>query len=186
MDNIIKSKINDALHWLTITASSSAVLADSKKIGATTSTLHVSTYNEQLGIGVVSMDAGTEIINVSRIRGKDWFKAVVPVEDTSDEALMMFDDTAKGTKDRPQATILRENPIRILLQPMADEATVSFVGVPKNINTESSTDIAVPDMLKNAFIYYIAYLLLSAYDDTKATQMYTIALQQLGAQTSKS
>ena len=185
MDNIIKSKINDALHWLTITASSSAVLADSKKIGATTSTLQVSTYNEQLGIGVVSMDANTEIINVSRIRGKDWFKAVVPVEDTSDEALMMFDDTAKGTKDRPQATILRENPIRILLQPMAEDATVSFVGVPKNINTESSTDIAVPDMLKNSFIYYIAYLLLSAYDDTKATQMYTIALQQLGAQTSK-
>ena len=68
---------------------------------------------------------------------------------------------------------------------MAEEATVSFVGVPKNINTESSTDIAVPDMLKNSFIYYIAYLLLYAYDDTKATQMYTIALQQLGAQTSK-
>ena len=183
MDNIIKSKINDALHWLTITASSSAVLADSKKIGSTTSTLQVSTYNEELG---VSMDANTEIINVSRIRGKDWFKAVVPVEDTSDEALMMFDDTAKGTKDRPQATILRENPIRILLQPMAEEATVSFVGVPKNINTESSSDIAIPDMLKNAFIYYIAYLLLSAYDDTKATQMYAIALQQLGTQTSKS
>ena len=69
---------------------------------------------------------------------------------------------------------------------MAEEATVSFVGVPKNINTESSTDISVPDMLKNAFIYYIAYLLLSAYDDTKANQMYTIALQQLGAQTYKS
>ena len=44
----------------------------------------------------------------------------------------------------------------------------------------------LPFRLKNAFIYYLAFLLLSAYDDTKATQMYTIALQQLGvSQTSK-
>ena len=31
MDNIIKSKINDALHWIAITAASSSVLSDSKK-----------------------------------------------------------------------------------------------------------------------------------------------------------
>ena len=42
------------------------------------------------------------------------------------------------------------------------------------------------DESRLAFIYYLAFLLLSAYDDTKATQMYTIALQQLGvSQTSK-
>ena len=37
MDNIIKSKINDALHWIAITAASSPVLSDSKKVDATTS-----------------------------------------------------------------------------------------------------------------------------------------------------
>ena len=31
MDNIIKSKINDALHWIAITAASSSVFAESKK-----------------------------------------------------------------------------------------------------------------------------------------------------------
>lgn len=185
MDNIIKAKINDALHWVAVTASSSAALVDSKKIG-TSATLQVQDYDTQKSIGVVTMDANTEVINISRIRGKGWFKAVTPIEDTQDEAVMMFDETAFGTIDRPQAAIMRENPLKILLQPKPTEAVISYVGVPKNVSTSDSTDVAIPDRLKNAFIYYLAFLLLSAYDDTKATQMYTIALQQLGvSQTSK-
>ena len=185
MDNIIKSKINDALHWVAITAASSPVLSDSKKVDATTtSTIKVESFDDTRGIGTITMPSDTEVINISRVRGEGWFKAVTPVEDTDDEALMMFDDTAKGTADRPLATIMRENPIRILLQPIPDEAVISFVGVPKNVSiTSDTTDVAIPDKLSNAFIYYLAFLLLSAYDDTKANQMYTIALQQLGVST---
>ena len=185
MDNIIKSKINDALHWIAITAASSPVLSDSKKVDATTtSTIKVESFDETRGIGAITMPSDTEVINISRVRGKGWFKAVTPVDDTDDEALMMFDDTAKGTVDRPLATIMRENPIRILLQPNSEEAVISFVGVPKNVSiTSDTTDVAIPDKLSNAFIYYLAFLLLSAYDDTKANQMYTIALQQLGVST---
>ena len=183
MDNIIKAKVNDALHWLAITAASSSVLSDSKKVGTTTSTIKVSDYDATRNIGVIEMDSNTEVINISRVSGNSWFKAVVPVEDTDDEALMMFSDTAAGTVDRPQAAIMRENPIKILLQPKPTEATISFVGVPKNVDTSDSTEVSVPDKLKNSFIYYLAFLLLSAYDDTKASQMYTIALQQLGVNT---
>lgn len=185
MDNIIKSKINDALHWLAITAASSPVLSDSKKVDATTtSTIKVEEYVAEKGIGIITMPSDTEVINISRVRGKGWFKAVVPVEDTDDEALMMFDESAMGTADRPQAAIMRENPIKILLQPKPEKAVISFVGVPKNVSISSSdTDVAIPDKLSNAFIYYLAFLLLSAYNDNKATQMYTIALQQLGVNT---
>lgn len=185
MDNIIKSKINDALHWIAITAASSPVLSDSKKVDATTtSTIKVESFDETRGIGAITMPSDTEVINISRVRGKGWFKAVTPVEDTDDEALMMYDDTAKGTVDRPLATIMRENPICILLQPIPDKAVISFVGVPKNVSiTSDTTDVVIPDKLSNSFIYYLAFLLLSAYDDTKATQMYTIALQQLGVST---
>lgn len=185
MDNIIKSKINDALHWIAITAASSPVLSDSRKVDATTtSTIKVESFDDTRGIGAITMPSDTEVINISRVRGEGWFKAVTPVEDTDDEALMMYDDTAKGTADRPLATIMRENPIRILLQPIPDEAVISFVGVPKNVSiTSDTTDVAIPDKLSNAFIYYLAFLLLSAYDDTKANQMYTIALQQLGVST---
>mgnify|MGYP000042028843 FL=1 len=205
MDNIIKSKINDALHWIAITAASSSVLSDSNKVDfketaskkvasentesgktdvTTSSTFKVESFDETRGIGAIKMPSDTEVINISRVRGEGWFKAVTPVEDTDDEALMMFDDTAKGTADRPLATIMRENPIRILLQPIPEEAVISFVGVPKNVSiTSDATNVAIPDKLSNAFIYYLAFLILSAYDDTKANQMYTIALQQIGVST---
>lgn len=187
MDNIIKSKINDALHWIAITAASSPVLSDSKSIGSTSDTIQVSDFDSNHNIGVIPMPSNMEIITINRIRGASWYKAVTPVEDTDDEALMMYDDTAKGTIDRPQAAIMRENPIKILMQPKTSTAVITYVGVPKSVSTDASTtDVSIPDKLKNAFIYYIAFLLLSAYDDTKASQMYTIALQQLGVnQTSK-
>lgn len=187
MDNIIKSKINDALHWIAITAASSPVLSDSKSIGSTSDTIQVSDFDSNHNIGVINMPSNMEIITINRIRGASWYKAVAPVEDTDEEALMMYDDTAKGTIDRPQAAIMRENPIRILMQPKTSTAVITYVGVPKSVSTDvSTTDVSIPDKLKNAFIYYIAFLLLSAYDDTKANQMYIIALQQLGVnQTSK-
>lgn len=187
MDNIIKSKINDALHWIAITAASSPVLSDSKSIGSTSDTIQVSDFDSNHNIGVINMPSNMEIITINRIRGASWYKAVAPVEDTDEEALMMYDDTAKGTIDRPQAAIMRENPIKILMQPKTSTAVITYVGVPKSVSTDvSTTDVSIPDKLKNAFIYYIAFLLLSAYDDTKASQMYTIALQQLGVnQTSK-
>ena len=181
MDNIIKSKINDALHWIAITAASSSVFAESKKTSDTSLKISVDDYEATKNIGIITMDENTEIISISRVRGKEWFKAVIPVEDTDNEAYMMFDESAMGTTDRPQAVIMRENPIKILLQPKPTEAVVSFVGVPKNVDVSSeTTDVAITDKLKNAFIYYLAFLLLSAYNDNKATNMYTIALQQLG------
>ncbi len=187
MDNIIKSKINDALHWIAITAASSPVLSDSKSIGSTSDTIQVLDFDSIHNIGVITMPSNMEIITINRIRGASWYKAVTPVEDTDDEALMMYDDTVNGTIDRPQAAIMRENPIKILMQPKTSTAVITYVGVPKSVSTDNSTtDVSIPDKLKNAFIYYIAFLLLSAYDDTKASQMYTIALQQLGVnQTSK-
>ena len=184
MDNIIKSKINDALHWIAITAASSSVFAESKKTSDTSLKISVEDHDATKNIGIITMDENTEIISISRVRGKEWFKAVIPVEDTDNEAYMMFDESAMGTADRPQAAIMRENPIKILLQPKPTEAVVSFVGVPKNVDVSSeTTDVAITDKLKNAFIYYLAFLLLSAYNDNKATHMYTIALQQLGVNT---
>ena len=186
MDNIIKSKINDALHWIAITAASSSVFAESKDTSTESSKISVEDYDATRNIGIITMDENTEIISISRVRGKEWFKAVIPVEDTDNEAYMMFDESAMGTADRPQAAIMRENPIKILLQPKPTKAVVSFVGVPKNVDaSKESTDVAIPDKLQNAFIYYLAFLLLSAYNDNKATHMYTIALQQLGVNTSK-
>ena len=194
MDNIIKANIPDALHWIAITAASSSVLSESSTASSTdssdTTTLTVKTFEDSTDIGLITMPENLSVFNVNRVRAKGWHKAVVPVEDTADEELMMFDDTVKGTSDRPLAAIMRVKPLQILIQPIPTDGsvTISYVGVSTQISTDTDgkETVEISDTFKNAFIYYLAFLLLSAYDDTKANQMYTIALQHLGAnQTSK-
>lgn len=198
MENIIRAKIPDALHWIAITASASSVLSSSSSTGknassdvaSTTTTMTVTSFDGHEDIGVITMPSSVSVFNINRVRGKGWHKAVVPVEDTSDEALMMFDDTSKGTIDRPQAAIMRVKPLKVLVQPMPSDGTVSvsYVGVPTDITKgsgEEGDSVEISDNFRGAFIYYIAFLLLSAYDDSKANQMYSIALQQLGANQTK-
>ena len=198
MENIIRAKIPDALHWIAITASASSVLSSSSStqknassdVASTTATMTVTSFDGHEGIGVITMPSSVSVFNINRVRGKGWHKAVIPVEDTSDEALMMFDDTSKGTVDRPQAAIMRVKPLQVLVQPMPSDGaiSVSYVGVPTNVTNgsgEEDDSVEISDNFRGAFIYYLAFLLLSAYDDSKANQMYSIALQQLGANQTK-
>lgn len=193
MDNIIKSKIPDALHWIAVTATSSTVLSNSKETSekadsSTTSTdMEVKAFEESDTIGIVEMPSNISVFNINRVRATGWHKAVVPVEDTSDDALLMFDETAMGTIDRPQAAIMRTTPLKLLVQPKAATVTVSYVGVPTGTSkdTDEKESVDISDKFKSSFIYYLAFLLLSAYDDSKANQMYNIALQMLGANQSK-
>lgn len=198
MDNIIKSQIPDALHWIAITATASSVLSSSTVVteteektetdssATTASTAKIETFDSARKIGIITMPDNVSVFNVNRVRANGWYKAVVPVEDTDDEALEMYDDSACGTVDRPIAAIMRVTPLQILIQPMptgdSKNVTISYVGIPTGTTTESGSEsVDIPEAFKSAFIHYLAFLLLSAYDDTKATQMYTIALQQLGA-----
>ena len=198
MENIIRAKIPDALHWIAITASASSVLSTSSStqknassdVASTTATMTVTSFDGHEDIGVITMPSSVSVFNINRVRGKGWHKAVIPVEDTSDEALMMFDDTSKGTVDRPQAAIMRVKPLKVLVQPMPSDGTisVSYVGVPTDVTNgggEEGDSVEISDNFRGAFIYYLAFLLLSAYDDSKANQMYSIALQQLGANQTK-
>lgn len=210
MDNIIKAKIEDALHWISITVTSSLLLSDSsttKKSESTTTdsttttdtstttdatsvSLEVKDFDKTRNIGKITMPDNLFVFNINRVRCNGWYKAVIPVEDTSDDALLMYDETAMGSVDRPLATIMREEPITLLLQPKPTDsvATISYVGIPTTISKDDESgeeSVEISDKYKSAFIYYIAFLLLSAYSDTNATTMYNIALQHLGASQSK-
>lgn len=195
MDNIIKAKIPDALHWIAVTATSSAVLSNSKETSkkadsstpSTSTDMEVKAFEGSDTIGIVEMPSNISVFNINRVRATGWHKAVVPVEDTSDDALLMFDETAMGTLDRPQAAIMRTTPLKLLVQPKAATITVSYVGVPTVISKDNDgkESVDISDNFKSSFIYYLAFLLLSAYDDSKANQMYNIALQMLGINQSK-
>lgn len=194
MDNIIVAKIPDAQHWIAMTASQSPYLSADSKAEAATNTVTLSSLSvqqftdveEAKDVGVVTLPIGIEAYNVCWVRCKGWHKAAVPSEDISDSALTMFDETAKGTKERPQAVIMRTSPLKILIQPYTDansEVSLSFVGI--NSTQDDGEGVDIPQKLRSAFIYYIAYLLLSAYGDNRAQVMYNIAVQQLGASTSQ-
>ena len=195
MDNIIKAKIPDALHWIAVTATSSAVLSNSKETSkkadsstpSTSTDMEVTAFEGSDTIGIVEMPSNISVFNINRVRAIGWHKAVVPVEDTSDDALLMFDETAMGTIDRPQAAIMRTTPLKLLVQPKTATITVSYVGVPTVISKDNDEkeSVDISDNFKSSFIYYLAFLLLSAYDDSKANQMYNIALQMLGVNQSK-
>lgn len=195
MDNIIKAKIPDALHWIAVTATSSAVLSNSKETSkkadsstpSTSTDMEVKAFEGSDTIGIVEMPSNISVFNINRVRATGWHKAVVPVEDTSDDALLMFDETAMGTIDRPQAAIMRTTTLKLLVQPKAATITVSYVGVPTVISKDNdeTESVDISDNFKSSFIYYLAFLLLSAYDDSKANQMYNIALQMLGVNQSK-
>lgn len=197
MNHIIEARIPDALHWIAITATSSSALSSSsttKKVNtpsaSTTATLTVESFEGNEDIGVITMPSTLSVFNINRVRAKGWHKAVIPVEDTDDAELSMFDEVAKGSVDRPLAAIMRVTPLQILVQPKPEDEqiTISYVGVPTAVTTsdDGSKSVEISDTFKSAFIYYLSFLLLSSYDDTKANQMYTIALQQIGvSQTSK-
>lgn len=198
MDNIIKAKIPDALHWISITAASSSVLSGSSSaasnigssIPASTKLLDIDVFDKEREIGKVVMPSDISVFNINRVRCDGWFKAVIPAEDTDDVALNMYDDVTHGTADRPQAVIMRQDPLAMLIQPMPKDntyASVTYVGVPTGVSTDSNGNqsVEVSEKFKSAFLYYLAFLLLSAYEDTKANMMYTIAVQQLGGQTSQ-
>lgn len=187
MDNIIKAKINYALRWVAVMTGQCTSLNTGGSGGLSVSQNTVITSVND--VGEVTVPAGISATDIQRVRLSIWCKAAKPVDDTSDDAMLMFDDTAKGTVERPLATIVRGSTIKILVQPWESGCTaeISYIGTNQTLQGTpgDSTNVNVSDTQRNAFIYYIAYLLLAAYEDPGAPTMLSIAVQSLGANTQK-
>lgn len=187
MDNIIKAKINYALRWVAVMTGQCTSMSTGSSGGLSVSQNTVITSVND--VGEVTVPAGIAAADIQRVRLSIWCKAAKPVDDTSDDAMLMFDDTAKGTVERPLATIVRGSTIKILVQPWRSECTaeISYIGTNQTLlgTPGDSTNVNVSDTQRNAFIYYIAYLLLAAYEDPGAPTMLSIAVQSLGANTQK-
>lgn len=189
MDNIIRAKINDARRWLAVATSQSVTLSSSPSSSSSSSvtTLTITPYDGFPGIAIITIPKSLSTVPISRVRLSSWHKSATPIPDTSDDALLMFDETAKGTADRPLATVMQGSPTRILVQPYTstDTAEIVYIGISSDIDTSSDDSIVeVPTIHESAFIYYIAYLLLTAYQDSRAQAMFAIAVQLTGSKQS--
>lgn len=189
MDNIIRAKINDARRWLAIATSQSTTLTSSPSSSSSSgvTTLTVTPYKSFPDIAIITIPSSLSTVTLSRVRLSSWHKSAIPILDTSDDAMLMFDDTAKGTLNRPLATVMQGSPTRILVQPYTstDTAEIVYIGISSDIDTSSDdSTVDIPTIHESAFIYYIAYLLLTAYQDPRAQAMFAIAVQLSGSKQS--
>lgn len=187
MDNIIRAKINDARRWLAVATSQSVTLSSSPSSSSSVTTLTITPYDGFSGIAIITIPESLSTVPISRVRLSSWHKSATPIPDTSDDALLMFDETAKGTVKRPLATVMQGSPMRILVQPYTstDTAEIVYIGISSDIDTSSDdSTVEVPTIHESAFIYYIAYLLLTAYQDPRAQAMFAIAVQLTGSKQS--
>lgn len=188
MDNIIRAKINDARRWFAVATSQSVTLSSSPSSSSSSvTTLTITPYRGFPGIATITIPLSLSTVTLTRVRLSSWHKAAIPILDTSDDAMLMFDETAKGTADRPLATVMQGSPTRILVQPYTstDTAEIVYIGIASDIDTSSDdTTVDIPIIHESAFIYYIAYLLLTAYQDPRAQAMFAIAVQLTGSKQS--
>ncbi len=196
-DDIIKSCIPDALRWCLLYAPSESLLVGTTT-GTSTASSTTNTNDEDIIVSK-DMDLLTEsnsdvyyvklpqnTLRILRIRMATWHRAISrPIEESSEEYLELNDDTARATNDRPQAAIIRTNPTRIEVYPGVANGKVSltYAVMPDLSNTgaSDSDDVKVPINVQTSFIYYLCYLLLTAWNETNhAAAMFEVAKMNLG------
>lgn len=197
MNNIIKSKIGDALRWICLYAPAE-ILDGSDEVSLETGILvdaelsdHTTSDN---GVGIIEgaeclvMTMPPSFIKLARVREVNWHRAIItPIAEDSEEYLQLHDPNgATATVERPQAAIRNKSTRQIELWPLPEgdsfHVEVTFVADPGNSYDTSSpsTKVAIPPKGKTAFIYYLAYLTLSAYEDSRAARMLEIAKMNIG------
>lgn len=193
MDDLIKSKIRYALRWACYYGDPS-LLMDSDEDGSSSGIVESKTLtasDDSLKEGTITLD--DSFLKIVRVRVSSWHRGVARlISEDSEEYVMQSDDTAKADANRPVAAYIADCPPKIELYPApgaSDKVYLTVVNSP-DMSDDVSTltieeDISVPGKIAAAFIYYLAYLVMCAYNDNRANAMLTIAQQNLGIQPGK-
>ena len=202
MDGIIKDKIGDALRWVCLNAPvellsgtdtvsgttpvDTGIIVD--KSGTFTASGTEFIYNSMSGrtTGYGRIVTGEDFIKLARVRVDGWHRAIInPFAEDSEEYLQLFDEYgAMGTPDRPQGALINKKVKEIEVWPVSenDDVEYSYVATIPDSDIDTSLDtnnVALPPNARTSFIYYLAFLLLSAYGDGRSTRMLEIAKMRL-------
>ena len=186
MNNIIKDKIGAALRWICLYAPAEQLSGGGDSDGD--------------GIDIVVDDSGSlsedkrislgkNFIRLIRVRVEGWHRAIMGeslLKEDSDEYLQLMDENgAYATNDRPQAALIEtaEKCVEVWPHQNGDTYELTKLVMPSSEDLSGITEnssIGVPALLEAAFIYYLAFLVLSAYADGRAARMLEIARMSLG------
>lgn len=175
MDNIIKASIHDALVWVNTYADSSLLVGTSADSGYV--------KHETLKVGQDGYLTPTQsLLRIIRVRNTGWNKAVMtPVREDSEEYVMQADETAKADAKRPIVAIIESVPRKLQVFPgnVGDDVEVTYAYAP-SATVDDNSDIAITSGAQGALIYYLAYLLMIAYNDPRAGAMFGTAKMHAG------
>ena len=210
MNNIIKDKIGDALRWISLYAPSDMLggtdepdtTEQGQLVHHPTGILvdFVPTDIDEIEISETAV-AGRfpldeKFIKLARVRVAGWHRAVKePIGEDSEEYYQLYDENgATATYDRPQAALIEKSVRELEVWPWKLGETIDVTYV-SNVDPEDNAfDVVVvpgehpvterhyplPPKSRTAFIYYLAFLLLSAYGDGRADKMLAIAKMNIG------
>lgn len=202
MDNIIKSKIIDALRWVCLYAPAELLCGTDSTSGTDLQIVFQNTSSSYPADTITDASAGivngapstvtnnrfqlpTNFIRLIRVRGNTWHRAVSGdslIQEDSDEYLQLHDPTcAYATADRPQVAIINKKRKELECWPAAGTYEYTCIVNPSNAGDTSvtTTGVQVPPLVQTSFIYYLAFLVLSAYEDSRAVRMLEIAKMNL-------
>ena len=184
MNNIIKAKLGDALRWL-------CLYAPPEQLSGAGEQGTISIIQDQVGTVPANgqIQLGYNLIRLLRVRCTAWHRAVKGdslISEDSDRYLQLYDPYgATATDDRPQAAIIEtaQKMVEVWPHHQGDDYQLTKLVMPQPDDLAALTPdstVPIPPLLQTSFVYYIAFLTLSAYGDARAQVMLDIAKQNLG------
>jgi len=191
MNNIIKDKIGAAIRWVCLNAHSSLLSVDNLTVAEGVEKVEL--IKEET-IQVVSNNLITpqyQPLRIIRVRGANWHKAItgenIISEDSEEYLELRYGSGAEATLDRPQAALINSKAKKIEVWPVngAGTITITYAVAPSAADIAAlkidATEVNIPPLVETSLIYYIAFLLLTAYGDSRAEGMLSIAKQNVGS-----
>jgi hypothetical protein len=123
----------------------------------------------------------SDFLRIARLRRDEWHKGITtPISEDSDDYLMLRDETATASLNRPIAVyIAGASPYLELWDGVKHAVTTDahFSYVTSDLTTiKSGTNFTDDSQLGQAVIYYAAFLTLLAYGDSRAQGMSEVAM----------
>lgn len=189
MNEIIENKLSDALRWVCLYAPAEQLSGGGSGESGTIDIIEDSS-GDVPSDGRISL--GGNFIRLIRIRCSDWQRAVMGdslLKEDSEEYLQLSDPYgAEATSDRPQAALIETREKQVEVWPHGSEATYELTKlvmptsetIRQTLQQSGEVQVSVPPLLEGSFVYYLAFLVLSAYADPRATRMLEIAKMNLG------
>ena len=195
MNNIIRNKIPDALRWVCLYApaeqlSGGGSTSEEGEEGEDSDSVDIIKEEKIKADDAHTLTPTSTLVRVVRVKGTGWHRAILGdslIKEDSDEYLQLNDpDGATATKDRPQAALVNTKSKAVEVWPSEkdEEFLLTYITALSASSIsgldDDTTPVGVPANVETSFIYYLAYLLLTAYGDARAKSMFDVATLNLG------